>query len=29
MAELLDIAARVAGWARDNEQVEVYAVHDR
>lgn len=29
MAELLDLAARVAGWAHDHEQVEVYAVHDR
>jgi len=29
MAELIDIAARVLGWARDHEQVEVYAVHDR
>jgi PmbA protein len=29
MAELVDIAARVVSWARDNEQVEVYAVHDR
>ncbi len=29
MAELADIAARVVGWARDGEQVEVYAVHDR
>lgn len=29
MAELVDIADRVLGWARQNEQVEVYAVHDR
>jgi PmbA protein len=29
MAELADIAARVVSWARDGEQVEVYAVHDR
>jgi PmbA protein len=29
MAELVDIAERVLGWAHDNEQVEVYAVHDR
>ena len=29
MAELVDIAERVLGWARDNEQVEIYAVHDR
>ena len=29
MAELVDIADRVLGWARENEQVEVYAVHDR
>ena len=28
MAELFDIAEHVLGWARDNEQVEVYAVHD-
>ena len=29
MAELFDIAEHVLGWAHDNEQVEVYAVHDR
>ena len=29
MAELVDIAERVLGLARDNEQVEIYAVHDR
>ncbi len=29
MAELVDIAERVLGWAHDNEQVEIYAVHDR
>jgi PmbA protein len=29
MAELLTIAQRVLGWANDNEEVEVVAVHDR
>lgn len=29
MAELLDIAEQVLGWARDGEQVEVYATHER
>ncbi|MDW3176019.1 MAG: TldD/PmbA family protein [Acidimicrobiia bacterium] len=29
MADLLTIAQRVLGWANDNEDVEVVAVHDR
>lgn len=29
MAELLDIATRVAGWADDGEQVEAFVVHER
>lgn len=29
MADLLAIAQKVLGWANDNEQVEVVAVHDR
>ncbi len=29
MAELLDIATRVAGWANDGEHVEAYVVHER
>jgi PmbA protein len=29
MPELLDLAERVAGWARAGEQVEVFAVHGR
>ena len=29
MADLLDIAERVAGWARDGEQVEAYVAHAR
>lgn len=29
MADLLSIAQRVLGWANDNEDVEVVAVHDR
>lgn len=29
MADLLGIAQRVLGWANDNEDVEVVAVHDR
>ncbi|HEV8299234.1 MAG TPA: DNA gyrase modulator, partial [Acidimicrobiales bacterium] len=29
MPELLDVAERVAGWARAGEQVEVFAVHGR
>lgn len=29
MSELLDLAARVAGWARDGEQVEAYVVRGR
>ena len=29
MAELLDIATRVAGWANDGETVEAYVVHER
>ena len=29
MADLLSTAQRVLGWANDNEQVEVLAVHDR
>ena len=28
MAELLDIATRVAGWANDGEQVEAFVVHE-
>ncbi len=29
MADLLAIAQRVLGWANENEEVEVVAVHDR
>jgi len=29
MAELIDIATRVAGWANDGEQVEAFVVHER
>ena len=29
MSELLDLATRVAGWAKDGEQVEAYVVHER
>ena len=29
MTELLDIAERVVGWADDDEELEVVAVHDR
>lgn len=29
MAELLDLATRVVGWARGGEQVEAYAAHSR
>ena len=29
MSELLDIAIRVAGWAKPREQVEAYVVHER
>ncbi len=29
MAELLDVANRVLGWAQDGEEVEVVAVHDQ
>jgi PmbA protein len=29
MAELIDIATRIAGWAKDGEQVEAFAVHER
>jgi PmbA protein len=29
MAELIDIATRVAGWARDGEQVEAFVAHER
>ena len=29
MAELIDIATRVAGWANDLEQVEAFVVHER
>jgi PmbA protein len=29
MAELIDIAKQVAGWANDGEQVEAFVVHER
>ncbi len=29
MTDLLDIACRVAGWARDGEQIEAFVVHER
>lgn len=29
MAELIDIAARVAGWAGDGEEVEAFVAHER
>ncbi len=29
MTDLLDIATRVAGWAKDGEQVEAFVVHER
>lgn len=29
MTELIDIATRVAGWAKDGEQVEAFVVHER
>lgn len=29
MAELIDIATRVAGWANDGEEVEAFVVHER
>ena len=29
MAELIDIATRVAGWAKEGEQVEAFVVHER
>ena len=29
MSELLELATRVAGWAKDGEQVEAFVVHER
>lgn len=29
MAELIDIASRIANWAREGEQVEAFVVHER
>ena len=29
MAELIDIASRIAGWANDGEQIEAFVVHER
>ena len=29
MTDLLSVAQRVLGWAKDGEEVEVVAVHDR